>query len=163
MKPSLTDAIKAMKLTGMGGTRDKAYHRATNDAVRCLALLSGLVSPDCVVIDKVQQTVLFSSIPPRTIRQPFTARITTVNGDSLPSEVHSPRSLSKLFAKYEPKAVAINSHCIAKSQGLKVWWISFLSMEALNRFTAEIDGSVLGERQLAVEEIVIDPDWWKSR
>jgi hypothetical protein len=87
-------------------------------------------------------------------KHPFTARITTADDSVLPSEFTTPRSLAELFEKYQLKAVALNSRGLLKSNGVKIWWVSLSTVESLNSFTAELDGSTLCGNQLVVESAI---------
>jgi len=139
------------------GSKGPRMHRASNDATRCLAVLSGLVSLDSFTIPKTPPRVLvLAELPRPSSKHPFTARITTTDGSILPSEFKTPRSLSTLFAEYEPKAVALNSRGLrsSKSNGVRVWWLSFSTVESLERFTTKIDGSSLSGKSLVVESSI---------
>lgn len=150
----------------------KKTHRASNDAVRCLAVLCGLISLDSFSIPSKPPKVLLLSevprlpepLPPSKLRTanykyPFTARIKATDGSALPAEFATPSSLSRLFAKYEPKAVAINSSAASKPNGVKIWWVELPCLESLERFTADVNGSTVQGKRLLVEcSIIVDCD-----
>ena len=158
LRPGLIDTMDAMHmLDRQVGSKGPRMHRASNDATRCLAVLSGLVSLDSFTIPKTPPGVLLlAELPRPSSNHPFTARITTTDGSVLPSEFKTPRSLSTLFAEYEPKAVALNSRGFrsSKSNGVRVWWLSFSTVESLERFTTKTDRSSLSGKTLAVESSI---------
>lgn len=154
---NLTATLKAMQIEdSLSGN----YHPA-NDAVRCLAVLSGLASMNSSVLPIESYTLpsgvtLLYSIPElRKIglhtKYPFSARVTTIDGDVLPTEYKTLHSLAKLFRKYELKAVGLNcqKYRIALT-GVKFWWLSFPTIEWLDRFTLEVHGSILNGKKLSL-------------
>jgi hypothetical protein len=100
----------------------------------------------------------FQRLPQPSSIHPFAVRITTMDGSLLPSEFKAPRSLSQLFEKYEPKAVAFNQSGFLRNNGVRFWWVSLPTLESLKRFVAEIDGLTLSGKILSVEltEVSID-------
>jgi hypothetical protein len=105
--------------------------------VRCLAVLSGLLcmNSDKFTIPSQPPEVLVLQKPPRPSRNcPFAVRITAADGSMLPSEFSAPRSLSKLFGEYEPKAVAFNRAGFIKKNGVRFWWVSLLTLESFELF-----------------------------
>jgi len=150
----LIHTLKAM------GIRDwrPIRHRAANDAVRCLAALSGLISTDPSTFTVPQRQTgfqYFSKLPKgsRLDNHPFAVRITTADGSKLPYEISTPEHLSKLFVEYEIKAVGLNA-CTerVRANGVKIWWISFRTLEALEEFVDKVNGSTLYGKTLYVEK-----------
>jgi hypothetical protein len=134
---------------------------AANGAVRCLLVLSALVSVDSLAFPIKSDTApsgvtLLYGIPrPREYgshtRHPFSARITTVNGDTLPIEYKTPYSIAKLFAKYPLEAVGLNcQNYRVRPNGVKFWWLSFPTAEVLESFTLEVHRSTLNGKELSV-------------
>ena len=155
---SLTDAVKPLNFTGIGGNK-RHHSRAATDAVWFLALLCRLKSSETFIVKKEQRTLPLSHLPRPSSKHPFTARVTTADGDKLPSEFNSPRSLSKLFAKYQPVAVGLNNNKDNVSRnGVRIWWISLASLELLTEFAAEVGGSTIRGKEVAVAQIVFDHD-----
>ncbi len=129
LRPGLIDTMSAMHIFDREvGSKGPRMHRASNDAVRCMAVLSGLVSLNSFTLLKASPDVLLLTKHPHpSSKHPFTARITTSDGSTLPSEFKAPRSLSTLFEAYKPKAVALKTSGFYRGKliGLKVWWLSF--------------------------------------
>jgi hypothetical protein len=119
-RASLVDVVNSLNFTGTGGMKGKSPHRAANDTVRFLAILSGLISLDSFVICKIPKVALLTHLPRPNSRYPFTARVTAADEEKLPLEFNTPGSLSKVFAKYDPKAVAMNSGGFCKLGGVRV-------------------------------------------
>jgi hypothetical protein len=42
--------------------------------------------------------------------------------------------------------------------GVKIWWISLASLELLTEFAAEVGGSTIGGKEVAVAQIFFDRD-----
>ncbi|KAL9078821.1 MAG: hypothetical protein Q9157_002262 [Trypethelium eluteriae] len=157
--PKLFEVIKAM---GISDQPSPTLHRAANDAVRCLVVYSGLTTSDnsisegsegrlLVITPKDQKCCFLDRIPRKGKRYPFSARITSADGSHLPSRFDTPLSLLETFRKYEPSAIALNSHGIRKNTGVKVWWVSFANMERLERFKVEMDGFLVDGITVVVE------------
>ncbi|KAF2434076.1 hypothetical protein EJ08DRAFT_646933 [Tothia fuscella] len=136
-------------------------HSPANDAVRCLAVLSGLVSVASFPL-RIETFTLPSGVTllyrlpqlrdcgPHT-KYPFSARVTTVDGGVLPSGYKTPYSLAQLFARYELVAVGLNCQKYRISQkGVRFWWFSFPNREVLDRFTSEVHGMTLHDEELIV-------------
>jgi hypothetical protein len=156
----LLDAMNAMKIVDRpSGTNPPSKHGASNDAVRCLAVLAGLLGLDAFTFPskfcKHVRLACLSRIPTPSKKYPFTARITTADGGILPPHYNTPISLYELFKKYLPNAVALNSqNGLPKSNGWKVWWLSFSSIEFLREFYLKINGSGIDGSKIVVECII---------
>lgn len=125
MPPSLSNTIKALKIKDWHDQR----HRASHDAVRCLAVLSGLHTLKSFTTFALPPKVrLRSKLPSPRCSQPFSVRITAVDGSMLP-KIPTSGALSKYFAKYQPKDVALNRSGFVKNDGVRVWWMSFFSLD----------------------------------
>jgi hypothetical protein len=157
LRITLKGTLKAMQIEDC---RSGSYF-AANDAVRCLAVLSGLIPGKPFTFPVGSFTMpsgitLLYKIPPRRkyglhTKYPYAARIIVVDDSMLPKEYQTPHSLAKLFAKYELRAVGLNCQKYrVGSKGVKVWWLSFLTRESLDEITREVDGSVLNGKELRV-------------
>jgi hypothetical protein len=156
---SLSDTLRALNIKDW----HKKRHTASHDAVRCLAALFGLAFSDIFTISARPIEVKFLSKLSSSYTHPFTARITTRNGSKLPSEFPTARSLSKYFIKYDLKAVALNRGGFLKSDGVRVWGLSFSTFESMTQFAADMDGSTLEGKELAVETTVMSLEPSKNR
>ena len=153
--PSLLNTLAAMNITDRPpGAPAPSNHRASNDAVRTLAVLSGLSSLDIFKCGKASVTKLFSSPPEHWQDFRFKALITTSDNDVLPVHIRIPHDLSAHFAAYNPKAVLIDRHTFDRSNGVREWWVCLPSPALLDVFATDVDGSVLHGKQLAVEKFV---------
>jgi hypothetical protein len=153
LRPSLLKTVGAMNIIDRPNMSSTPKgHRASNDAVRTLAVLSGLISLESSHCTPSTETIRFSRIPRKGGIYPFAARITTADYDKLPACIRTPRALSTHFASYNPTAVGINSKA-AQLKGVRVWWISLPTLASLNKFAADIDGSILEGKQLAVKKL----------
>ena len=56
----------------------------------------------------------------------------------------------------------MNSFAFARYIYVEVWWLELSNLESLNQFVAEIDGSFTNGKQLVVEKLVVEPDYWKA-
>jgi len=152
-KLGLIHTLKAMGIRDWRPNR----HRAANDAVRCLTALSGLISTDpstFTVPQRHTELQYFSRLPKGSSlnNHPFAVRITTADGSKLPYEISTPHHLSKLFVEYEIKAVGLNANTeLVRANGVKFWWISFRTLEALEEFVDKVNGSTLFGKTLSVE------------
>ncbi|KAI9668017.1 MAG: hypothetical protein M1821_000837 [Bathelium mastoideum] len=152
-RPSLLNTMAAMNITNRSPTNSlPSGHRASNDAVRALAILSTLVSLGKFEYQRVAGTRLFSSSPRNWDNYPFKARVTTRDKDMLPACIEMPRALSSHFAAYEPSAVLINRR--ATTKGVQVWWICVPTKSLLQKLAADMNGSVLDGKELVIEEVV---------
>jgi hypothetical protein len=137
----LVNAIIAMQITYQKSTNPPKTHRSSSDTVRCLAVLFGLFRGSFNIPYHSKQVLLLRAPPKSSYHNPFTARITTVDGSFLPTEYHSPRALANLFKDYDLKPVAFNTKGFLKNNSIRVWWVSMETMEDLEKFVAEIHGS----------------------
>jgi hypothetical protein len=154
---NLTATVKAMQIED---SRAGNYFPA-NDAVRCLAVLSGLASTILSVLAIESYTLpsgitLLYNIPrprmygPHT-KYPFSALVTTIDGNVLPTEYETTHSVAKLSTKYDLEAVGLNCQKYGVGPtGVKFWWLAFPTREFLDRFTLEVHGSIVNGKELRV-------------
>jgi len=127
-------------------------HRASNDAVRTLAVLAALI-----FLGKfdyrppIQLKLCFSA--PRGWPNFLTRRITSCDDIFLPDCITTPRALATRFAKYQPIAVLISSRSAA-TRGVQLWWLCLSPKESWVRYALEITHYVLKGKQLAAEKVV---------
>lgn len=146
-RPSLSDTVRALEIKDWFSQK----HRAAHDAVRCLAVLSGLVtSRSCNIPDHSPKVQLFSRLPSPDHPRAFGVRITATDGGMLP-RLPTASAVSVYFADYQPKAVALNRSGFLKNGGVRVWWMSFVDLQSMNHCVAQLDGSSLDGRLLTVE------------
>jgi hypothetical protein len=154
LRPSLLKVLKAMNIRDRGAKSSTPHgHRAANDAVRTMAVLSTLVSRGHFEYHPLQETRLLSCAPQNWKGYPFKARISTNVNDMLPSCIKTPKALSAYFESYNPIAVLINSKA-ALSKGVRVWWICFSSKDSLEKVVADLNGIVLDGKKLVVESCI---------
>ena len=153
-RPSLCKMLSAMNIPDRN-SRNSHGHRASNDAVRMLAVLSTLVSTDHSAFEYLPTTgpKLCSTFPRNWRNFPFKARITTKDGSTLPSYIQTPRALATHFALYYPTAVLINSRAAAVT-GVRVWWMCVPSKSLLEKLATDFNGMVFDRKELAVEVFV---------
>jgi hypothetical protein len=154
-RPSLLNTLAAMKIIDRDPTKSHG-HRAANDAVRTLAVLSNLVSFGSFDYQQDTRTKLFSTSPRHWRNFPFKARITTRDNSILPPCIKTPRALATLFKAYSPTAVLIDSRTAAV-RGVRVWWVCVPSECTLDALAAGVDGSILDGQELAIEKVI--PSW----
>ena len=160
--PSLISAMNALGITDRSKGTGKKSHRASNDAVRCLAVLCGLISsnsPSHGIPCREHKVCVFQKMPQfsrcsHAHTNPFTAFIPNSDGGILPTQYTAPRSLVGLFAKYELKAVAFNSREFLKHNGVRTWWISLSNLKSLEHLAADVHGSVINGKTLQVQSVV---------
>jgi hypothetical protein len=105
--PGLLHTLNAMKIVERPpGSNPPNRHRASNDAVRCLAVLAGLICLDSFAVPtkiyKPVKLALLSKLPAPIRKYPFTAPVTTADGGIIPPEYNSPKSLYELFKRFQP-------------------------------------------------------------
>jgi hypothetical protein len=161
--PGLSDVLKAMDI------RDERHcgsvHCAVNDALRSLIVLCGLASNPCLLSDMRPRPASRHSVQCYSrltfknqvagvaggAQHPFIARVSTaVNGGKLPP--WSPDAVARHFAAHtDLKAVGLNwkteNH---KVEGVRFWQLSFRTVESLERFIAEMNGSTVDAVKLLV-------------
>jgi hypothetical protein len=133
-------------------------NRPSNDAVRCLAVLSGLLCLDPSTFSvpiRSQGMVVLQNLPQPSPNYLFTARIATADGRFLPTEYASPRSLIRLFQGYDLKAVAFNHSGYLKNNGIRFWWVSVETIESLQRLVADVHGSYINGKTLVMSDNTI--------
>lgn len=136
--------------------------RAANDALRSLAIFTGLITSESLTVHRKRRGIpCLGHLPSPTTRHRFTARITTTQDGMLPRKFDTPESLAELFGEFEPKAVALNSAGFKKNNGVR-WWMSLLSEDSLNDFTAQIDRASLNGEKLVVESKMLTSHTWRS-
>lgn len=163
--PGLSRALEAMGVWGW-----TQYHSAWRaaDAVKCLAVLSGLLANlPMAEVPWASRGVSIYCLLPRIERGRFsgrwhypTVRISARNEEKLP-EI-TPDELFTFCAKYAGLlGVGLNWKKEALSRGrVGKWWVSFASRESLERFVREFDRrEVDGVRvRVDVDQIVEDED-----
>jgi hypothetical protein len=142
-RPSLLNTMEAMNLADQeAGKAQPSGHRASNDAVRTLAVLSTLLSVKTFEYHRLPTTKLLSTTPRHWDNYPFKARITAYDDCILPTCIKTPRALSAHFSAYRPMAVLINSRAAA-SKGVRVWWVCLRNRELLDNLADDVDRSIL--------------------
>lgn len=104
--PGLTTTLQEMHFNNRRGS---SGHNAASDAIRTLAVLSGLVFhvPMVVPPPRCRGSQMFSKLPNLKSIHAFSVRVMSENGGRLP--IISSQSLMELFEKYEGlKGVAVN-------------------------------------------------------
>ncbi|KAF1844905.1 uncharacterized protein K460DRAFT_416264 [Cucurbitaria berberidis CBS 394.84] len=151
----LYNTLKAMRISGWRSTHQR--HRAANDAVKTLAVLSGLLSN--IPLQEVTREAgvsVYDSLPPlhadkrQKRHHNFTARISAADGDKLP--LQTPNGLAKHYRKYQGlTGVGFNSQnsCLARGR-VKYWWVAFRTLNSLNAFIADMHGSTFEDTKLRV-------------
>jgi hypothetical protein len=147
--PGLTTTLKELHFSNRRGG---SGHNAASDAIRTLAVLSGLVSHAPMTESPPGRRGIqkFWKLPKPKSIHPFSVQVTTEDGGRLPKL--SPQSLMELFEKYEGlKGVAVNWRTQQqKTEGVKFWWAEFHTRESLERFVLDIDGSTINNTRLCV-------------
>lgn len=148
--PGLSNTMSALNIHHGTPGKDIAYdHKASNEAVRTLAVLATLMSRGNFVYQAPPQELRLRAR--NWSKLPYKARITSVDNGLLPDCIRTPRELGNRFAAYQPNRILINNR--ASTSGVSVWWLSFSSRHSLDRFALEIDHSVMDGKQLAVEKV----------
>jgi hypothetical protein len=150
--PGLVQTLNAIPiLDRRPGTKPATQHHAANDAVRCLAVLFGLMCLESLTIPIKDSSIRLQGQIRPSYTCPFTARITTADKSILPLEIKTARSLADLFKTYNPIGVGINQSSHARSNGVMVWWLSFSTLDCLQHFATHIHGSILHVKKILVE------------
>ncbi|KAH4354046.1 hypothetical protein HBH98_014060 [Parastagonospora nodorum] len=156
--PGLAKTLKAMGIWGW--TSIHLRHGGAADAVRMLAVLSGLVCGVPIREDrehKEDNVSKYCHLPKReSVREApgkvrfHTCRISAADGGKLP--LQTPNGLAGMFAAYEGlKGVGLNSRTPTLARApVKYWWVSFRTREGLENFKREVDGSVHEDATLRV-------------
>ncbi|KAH4821504.1 hypothetical protein HBI23_047440 [Parastagonospora nodorum] len=156
--PGLAKTLKAMGIWGW--TSIHLRHGGAADAVRVLAVLSGLVCGVPIREDrehKEDNVSKYCHLPKReSVREApgkvrfHTCRISAADGGKLP--LQTPNGLAGMFAAYEGlKGVGLNSRTPTLARApVKYWWVSFRTREGLENFKREVDGSVYEDATLRV-------------
>ncbi|KAF2094051.1 hypothetical protein NA57DRAFT_80472 [Rhizodiscina lignyota] len=127
--------------------------RGSNDAVRCLAILSGLVSSAPFTAPSPEVT-LYNRPRKSSGGDHLTVRIATADGSTLPSELKSPKAVAEHFAEYELETVAVNRRDqYTRENEASYWWLSFQTAESLESFTTKTNGSMLNGKRLVVDSL----------
>lgn len=145
--PGLARTLKAMGIYGW--TRAHQEHGGAGDAVKCLAILSGLLH-DIPLADVPlpKRGVSKYCFLPKSKNVGFsgryhfhTARISASNNQKLP--LQTPNGLEALCAAYLGLlGVGLNSKTEAVPRGpVRSWWVSFSSQTTLEDFAQAFDGS----------------------
>ncbi|CAO2651421.1 Nn.00g039910.m01.CDS01 [Neocucurbitaria sp. VM-36] len=151
----LYNTLKAMGISGWHSKHQ--LHVAANDAVKTLAVLSGLLCNSSFQdITRGGGVSIYTYLPPLQISKignryhPFTAHISTVDGNRLP--LQTPVGLAKHCAKY-PGLTGVGFHSenemVARGR-VKYWWVAFRSLESLTSFMTKADGSIFEGTKLCV-------------
>jgi hypothetical protein len=157
--PGLSDVLKVMNIRDQ--RRHLKTHYAVNDALRSLIVLCGLASDPCLLSDMRSRPAsrhsvqCYSQLKFTTggAQHPFIARVSTaVNGGKLPP--WSPHAVARHFAAHtDLKAVGLNwKKEKDKVEGVRFWQLSFRTVESLERFIVEMNGSTLDATKLLVSK-----------
>jgi hypothetical protein len=141
----LSTALRTMDFSAPSRS---ATTRAVNDCCRLLQVLAGLVQsvPFSLPGPRGPRIPRFSMYPrlpkPDKEKSPFALRITPSNGQRLPPR--SPREVANVFHKYEGlRAVGLNWQSErVRREGVRFWWLSFSTQEALKDFYRGLHGGV---------------------
>jgi hypothetical protein len=148
--PGPQNTLKAMRISGWRSKHQ--VHSATGDAVKCLAVLSGLLH-DVTLQDrpaKDQDTVsvytfVLSSTNPIISKRDhfFTTRISATSGEKLP--LQTPYGLAELFAEHRGLCgVGLNARIQTHARGpVRYWRVLFRDRKALDDCVREVDGSTI--------------------
>ncbi|KAH9882966.1 hypothetical protein J1614_000332 [Plenodomus biglobosus] len=154
-KIGLYPTLKGLRLSGWRSKHQR--HQAANDAIKILALLTGLTSNTPFKPTTKEVGISFYSFlpllqPHRTNqrRQAFNARISAAGGAKLP--VQTPQGLRRLCERHAGlMAVGLNARNEMMHRGpVRFWWASFESAEALGGFVDAMRGLRLEGRVLCV-------------
>jgi len=150
-RPSLLRTLQAIGVADRDpDSKKNRSHRASNDAVRCLAVLFRLLTTESIYIPHTVARI--SRIPPspkgpppgilRTAlpKHPFGVYISAADSGPLPTICQTPNSLQQQFSSYNLKAVALNRKEILASGSCKCWWLSFQTLDDLKQFVSDHDG-----------------------
>lgn len=148
-------ALRAMEITSPD--RTNGHYFAANDCLRCLVVLSLLLSTDST-FDLSPQLALkksrkeascYDRMPKRSPKRfPNSTHIVTEDRSLLPLQYSWPLNLVVHFKDHEFKAVGTNMKSTPK--GVRVWWFAFHTSEAMEKFKREVNGMVLEGVKLRV-------------
>ena len=142
-RPGLQATMKSLQLPHYRDWRRcQNRHYASNDALRCLLVLSSLLSPTAPRFAPL--TCLkasfsrFSKLPKPNRKFLFAARMKAIDGRRLPRQ--TPQSLQKVFARFAGlNGVGLNAQTKRlREAGVGTWWVSFRDEESLSDFILEV-------------------------
>jgi len=148
-RPGMDKTLKAMGIWGW--TSSHPRHGGAADAVKLLAILSGLLCSAPLRTEsgpKQDSVSKYCHLPRADAIQEspgkfhfHTCRISTADGQKLPQQ--TPNGLAKMFSSYEGlKGVGLNSRTQALARApVNYWWVSFRTLGELEDFKREVDGS----------------------
>ncbi|KAJ4359519.1 uncharacterized protein N0V89_000074 [Didymosphaeria variabile] len=130
--------------------------RAVNDCCRILQVLTGLVQALPFSLPgprgpRVPRFSLFPSLPkPDYEKHPFSLRITPSDGRRFPPA--SPRDVADAFNHHAGlRAVGLNwRNGRVQREGVRFWWLSFSTHQALREFCKSVQGSSFEDVTLCV-------------
>ncbi|KAL1591654.1 hypothetical protein SLS60_011652 [Paraconiothyrium brasiliense] len=141
---SLSTALRAMRFS----CHKTSATRAVNDCCRILQVLAGLVQAVPFIMPgpngpRIPRFSLYPSLrKPDKEKHPFSLRITSADGRRLPPR--SPQEVADAFENHEGlRAVGLNwQNERVRQEGVRFWWLSFSTQEALRNFCTSVHGSV---------------------
>ena len=142
-EPSLDRVMKALKISGWRSRHQK--HGAAGDAVKFLAVLSALFWGRVLHELPKPSICRLSRLPHRKYDEysgKRNARITAWDGSKLP--LQTPNGLADFCALHHG-LLAVGLDAIAANLARdrkRIWWVSFLTKEALDEFIAKVHGSL---------------------
>ncbi|PSN72807.1 hypothetical protein BS50DRAFT_582435 [Corynespora cassiicola Philippines] len=141
-----------------GAPYRKVKHSAGTDAVRCLAVIAGLLSDihvDVSVLEARKGPRLCTHLPRLTSPRPHSIRITTFDGGWLPD--YTPNKLVKVFGSHGGLiAVGLNRNG-GREVHNKFWWLQFEANKFLEDSCTQANGSIIDGVKLCVLRIDV-PD-----
>jgi hypothetical protein len=155
-RPGLDKTMRAQRISGWRSHHQR--HGAAADAVRTLAILSGLLCGATLQEHPNPKSGVSVLCTLPSLRDTkicgrqhyYTARIRVADGDKLP--LQTPYGLEKLYARHwglMGEGLNSRTEVLARDR-VKIWWVSFRSQETLNGFIARVDGSTFDGKVLRV-------------
>lgn len=142
-RPGLQATMKGLQLPHYRDWRRcQNRHYASNDALRCLLVLSSLLSPIAPGFAPPTSSKdpfsRFAKLPKPSRKFPFAARMRAMDGRRLPRQ--TPQSLQKAFARFAGlNGVGLNAQTKRlRSAGVGTWWVSFRDEVSLSDFILEV-------------------------
>lgn len=153
---SLNDALRACKIIDDRSRIPSNQHAPATDGVRSLAVLAALLDEREVNLASPATSPIkvYNCLPrPASLRPrgqfPFSARISTAAGSQLP--LRTPTELCRMYSAFDLKAVGTNR---SRGKATMTWWMAFNTSESLRDFVAEVDGSIVDEKELKVFSVI---------
>jgi hypothetical protein len=156
LRPGLIGITRWLGLTGMGMNRKKQY-RAANDCQNASSYFLSFIYLwlHFYYFCKATKTTGPYTPTEANLKVSLFCSSLCCGQRKTSSYLSKCRLNSTPFCTIQSHCSGLNSHGFKKSGGVKVWWLAFPTLEAMEAFAAENEGSVIEDKTLVLTTLCV--------